>query len=169
MTWPHSTISRLTFTHGCYAPVTLQTAAHAAAAVFTFHTTNLCYTACTVNTAGLTCTRGMQQESQDTHGKTGRKIAHERCCTRKQALYIQMLLGSSSLCWPVYSAELLIYYREKAISSLCKCQSSNTAKITILYIILPSVCLSALTLYPATDCAAATDISGVSGRCQLSR
>jgi len=27
----------------------------------------------------------------------------------------------------------------------------------------------ALTLYPATDCAAATDISGVSGRWQLSR
>ena len=39
----------------------------------------------------------------------------------------------------------------------------------ILYIILPSVCLCALTLYPATDCAAATDISGVSGRWQLSR
>jgi len=36
-------------------------------------------------------------------------------------------------------------------------------------LILPSVCLCALTLYPATDCAAATDISGVSGRWQLSR
>jgi len=40
---------------------------------------------------------------------------------------------------------------------------------TILYIILPSVCLCALTLYPATDCTAATDISGVSGHWQLSR
>jgi len=39
----------------------------------------------------------------------------------------------------------------------------------ILYIIFPIVCLCALTLYPPTDCAAATDISGVSGRCQLSR
>ena len=36
-------------------------------------------------------------------------------------------------------------------------------------LIFPSVCLCALTLYPATDCAAATDISGVSGRWQLSR
>jgi len=39
----------------------------------------------------------------------------------------------------------------------------------ILYIIFPIICLCALTLYPPTDCAAATDISGVSGRCQLSR
>ena len=37
-------------------------------------------------------------------------------------------------------------------------------------LIFPIVCLYALTLYPATaDCAAATDISGVSGRWQLSR
>jgi len=40
---------------------------------------------------------------------------------------------------------------------------------TIVYavnhiLIFPSVCLCALTLYPATDCAAATDISGVNGR-----
>jgi len=41
--------------------------------------------------------------------------------------------------------------------------------LCVYIIILPSVCLCALTLYPATDCAAATDISGVSGRCQLSR
>ena len=39
----------------------------------------------------------------------------------------------------------------------------------ILYIILPSVCLYALTLYQATDCSAATDISGVTGCWQLSR
>ena len=38
----------------------------------------------------------------------------------------------------------------------------------ILYIILPSVCLYALTLYQATDCSAATDISGVTGCWQLS-
>jgi len=37
-------------------------------------------------------------------------------------------------------------------------------------LIFPIVCLRALTLYPVTaDCAAATDISGVSGRWQLSR
>ena len=30
----------------------------------------------------------------------------------------------------------------------------------ILYIIFPKVCLYALTLYPATDCAAVTDVSG---------
>jgi len=54
---------------------------------------------------------------------------------------------------------------------------SNTIGITInieiLYIILPSVRLCALrsplTLYPATDCAAATDISGVTGCWQLNR
>jgi len=40
---------------------------------------------------------------------------------------------------------------------------------TILYIIFPRVCLCALTLYPATDCAAATDIPGVTGCWQLSR
>jgi len=34
----------------------------------------------------------------------------------------------------------------------------------ILYIIFPKVCLYALTLYPATDGAAVTDVSGVSGR-----
>jgi len=39
----------------------------------------------------------------------------------------------------------------------------------IITIIFPSVCLCPLTLYPATDCAAAADISGVSGRWQLSR
>jgi len=40
----------------------------------------------------------------------------------------------------------------------------------ILYFKIGSVCLCAhLTLYPATDSAAATDISGVSGRWQLSR
>jgi len=39
----------------------------------------------------------------------------------------------------------------------------------ILYIIFPKVCLYALTLYPATDCTAATDVSGVSSRWQLSR
>ena len=33
----------------------------------------------------------------------------------------------------------------------------------------PLLSQRALTLYPATDCAAATDISGVSGRWQLSR
>jgi len=43
------------------------------------------------------------------------------------------------------------------------------AKFVIYIIILPSVCLCALTLYPATDCAAATDISGVTGCWQLSR
>ena len=42
--------------------------------------------------------------------------------------------------------------------------------ILILYIIFPIVCLYALTLYPArADCAAATDISGVTGCWQLSR
>ena len=45
----------------------------------------------------------------------------------------------------------------------------KVSRIIILDIILPSVCLCALTLYPATDCAAATDISGVSGRWQLNR
>ena len=41
---------------------------------------------------------------------------------------------------------------------------------SILYIILPSVGLYALTLYPATaDCPASTDISGVTGCWQLSR
>jgi len=40
----------------------------------------------------------------------------------------------------------------------------------ILYIIFPIVCLYALTLYPArADCAAVTDISGVTGCWQLSR
>jgi len=39
---------------------------------------------------------------------------------------------------------------------------------SILYIIFPRVCLCALTLYPATDCAAATDISGATGCWQLS-
>jgi len=54
--------------------------------------------------------------------------------------------------------------------SLSTTVEHNTAQNkTILYIILPSVCLCALTLYPATNCAAATDISGVSGRSQLSR
>jgi len=38
-----------------------------------------------------------------------------------------------------------------------------------LYIKIRGICLCPhLTLYPATDCAAATDISGVSGRWQLS-
>jgi len=40
----------------------------------------------------------------------------------------------------------------------------------IYILIFPIVCFCALTLYPATvDCAAATDISGVSSRWQLSR
>jgi len=40
----------------------------------------------------------------------------------------------------------------------------------ILYIIFPIVCMCALTLYPArADCAAATDISGVTSCWQLSR
>ena len=40
----------------------------------------------------------------------------------------------------------------------------------ILYIILPTVCLCTVTLYPArADCAAATDISSVTGCWQLSR
>ena len=38
----------------------------------------------------------------------------------------------------------------------------------IIIIILPSVCLCVLTLYPATDCVAVTDISSVSGHWQLS-
>jgi len=39
-----------------------------------------------------------------------------------------------------------------------------------LYFKIGSVCLCVhLTLYAATDCIAATDISGVSGRWQLSR
>jgi len=42
--------------------------------------------------------------------------------------------------------------------------------IVYLYFKIRSVSLgSHLTLYPSTDCAAATDISGVSGRWQLSR
>jgi len=41
---------------------------------------------------------------------------------------------------------------------------------TIYIIILPKVCLYALTLYPArADCTAATDTSGVTGYWQLSR
>jgi len=41
---------------------------------------------------------------------------------------------------------------------------------SIYVLIFFIVCLCALTLYPArADCAAATDISGVSGRWQLSR
>jgi len=36
-------------------------------------------------------------------------------------------------------------------------------------IIFPRVCLCALTLYPSTDCAAATDISSVTSCWQLSR
>jgi len=40
----------------------------------------------------------------------------------------------------------------------------------IFILIFPIVCLCALTLYPArADCAAATDVSDVSGRWQLSR
>jgi len=49
--------------------------------------------------------------------------------------------------------------------------ASNTMQITNLYlfIIFLKVRLYTLTLYQATDCAAVTDISGVTVCCQLSR
>jgi len=62
---------------------------------------------------------------------------------------------------------------EKLIERDVICKTILTVETSfmrcILYIIFPKVCLYALTLYPATDGAAVTDVSGVSGRWQLSR
>jgi len=70
-----------------------------------------------------------------------------------------------------------IFQTNKSINSIIPHKQVNKNELLLnffsntiyLYFKIESVCLCAhLTLYPATDCAAATDISGVSGRWQLS-
>jgi len=66
-----------------------------------------------------------------------------------------------------WSADSMWYHY--SISVPC-CSALHACIMNILYFKIGSVCLCAhLTLYPATDCAAATDISSVSSRWQLSR
>jgi len=66
-----------------------------------------------------------------------------------------------------------LLHRAAIISIIYKALYMSTyfSMWTCIYILIfPIVCLCALTVYPArADCAAATDISGVSGRWQLSR
>ena len=82
-------------------------------------------------------------------------------------VYVHVYYTNTTVQWNTY---VHIYMSNADLKIFIELLNVPGTWWSILYIIFPIVCLYALTLYPArVDCAAATDISDVTGCWQLSR